>query len=246
MTTRNMLALAGVWLLLLPTGFAEEQNAIISPIMDWGSTLLSSYAHISTLPIRVVDQQTSSQAPPPASSAPPPPASSSSGNAPPGNQPPGSSPPPPKSGSSGAGSPVTGAPTSAPTSSSSSQSGGAPPKGTGSSSTTSPPSSSSSRMSLPPFTTGSSQTYPDVLLQVPTLAVKRIELDVDALSADINLNAQVAGLVQLNAGIHASIQSVNLTITDIGAELELVIRLGHLVDIVQRVFDSLDLVSSSS
>jgi hypothetical protein len=101
-------------------------------------------------------------------------------------------------------------------------------------------------MSLPPFTTGSSQTYPDVLLQVPTLAVKRIELDVDALSADINLNAQVAGLVQLNAGIHASIQSVNLTITDIGAELELVIRLGHLVDIVQRVFDSLDLVSSSS
>jgi hypothetical protein len=101
-------------------------------------------------------------------------------------------------------------------------------------------------MSLPPFTTGSSQTYPDVLLQVPTIGVKRIELDVDALSADINLNAQVAGLVQLNAGIHASIQSVNLTITDVGAELELVIRLGHLVDIVQRVFDSLDLVHSTS
>lgn len=38
-----------------------------------------------------------------------------------------------------------------------------------------------------------------------------------------------------------SIQEVNLTIVDVQAELDLVVRLGHLVEIVNRVFESLDL-----
>jgi hypothetical protein len=47
--------------------------------------------------------------------------------------------------------------------------------------------------------------------------------------------------VTINAGVQVSIQKVNITITDVDAQLELVVRLGHLVDIVQRVFQSLDL-----
>jgi len=82
---------------------------------------------------------------------------------------------------------------------------------------------------------------PDVFLNVPQLSVGRIELDVEQLSADINLNAQVANLVTLNAGVMVSIKTVNLTIADVDAQLELVVRLGHLVDIVNRVFESLDL-----
>lgn len=78
-------------------------------------------------------------------------------------------------------------------------------------------------------------------LTVPQLSVGRIELDVDDLQANINLNAQVANLVTLNAGVAVSIQKVNLTIVDVEADLELVVRLGHLVDIVSRVFQSLDL-----
>lgn len=69
----------------------------------------------------------------------------------------------------------------------------------------------------------------------------RIELDVDNLSADINLNANVASLVSINAGVQVSVQKVNITIANVDAELELVVRLGNLVDIVQRVFQSLDL-----
>ncbi|MCJ1331436.1 hypothetical protein MMC10_008126 [Thelotrema lepadinum] len=84
-------------------------------------------------------------------------------------------------------------------------------------------------------------TAPDVHLNVPQLSVGRIELDVDDLSADINLNAQVAGLVTINAGVQVSIQKVNITIADVEASLELTVRLGHLVDIVNRVFSSLDL-----
>jgi hypothetical protein len=71
--------------------------------------------------------------------------------------------------------------------------------------------------------------------------VGRIELDVDNLKADINLNANVASLVKINAGVAVSITKVNITIADVEAQLELIVRLGHLVDIVQRVFNSLDL-----
>jgi hypothetical protein len=71
--------------------------------------------------------------------------------------------------------------------------------------------------------------------------VGRTELDVDNLQADINLNAAVAGLVTINAGVAVSIQKVNLTITDVAAELELIVRLGNLVQIVERVFNFLDL-----
>lgn len=84
-------------------------------------------------------------------------------------------------------------------------------------------------------------TPPDVLLNVPTLSVGKIELDVDDLKANINLNAQVAGLVSINAGVAVSVQKVNITIADVDANLELIVRLGHLVDIVNRTFTSLDL-----
>jgi hypothetical protein len=87
----------------------------------------------------------------------------------------------------------------------------------------------------------STSAPPDVLLHVPQLSVGRIELDVDNLQADINLNANVAQLVQINAGVQVGITKVNITIADVDAELELIVRLGHLVDIVNRVFKSLDL-----
>ncbi|KAM0696550.1 hypothetical protein Q7P36_003798 [Cladosporium allicinum] len=82
---------------------------------------------------------------------------------------------------------------------------------------------------------------PDVYLNVPELHVGRIELTVEDLKADINLNAKVANLVQLNAGVQIGIKKVNITIAEVDAQVELVVRLGHLVDIVGRVFESLDL-----
>lgn len=69
----------------------------------------------------------------------------------------------------------------------------------------------------------------------------RIELDVDNLRADINLNADIARLVQINAGVQVGIDKVNITIANVEAELELVVRLGNLVQIVNRTLASLDL-----
>ncbi|KAH7372067.1 hypothetical protein BKA64DRAFT_633053 [Cadophora sp. MPI-SDFR-AT-0126] len=110
--------------------------------------------------------------------------------------------------------------------------------------TTPPPPSSASAapttsVSTRPSQTGS--TAPDVHLNVPDLSVKRIELIVEDLTADINLNAQVANLVTINAGVAVSVQKINVTIADVEVKLELIVRLGHLVDIVDRVFKSLDL-----
>ncbi|KAK6425387.1 hypothetical protein LTR95_016259 [Oleoguttula sp. CCFEE 5521] len=115
--------------------------------------------------------------------------------------------------------------------------------------TTTPPSTTfaGNTTSARPTSTGSPggssgrSDIPDVYLNVPELHVGRIELDVDNLQADINLNAQVANLVTLNAGVSVGIQKVNITIADVDAKLELVVRLGNLVDIVNRVFQSLDL-----
>ncbi|KAK0105004.1 hypothetical protein ONS95_004626 [Cadophora gregata] len=90
-----------------------------------------------------------------------------------------------------------------------------------------------------PSQTGS--TAPDVHLNVPNLSVGKIELMVENLAADINLNAQVANLVTINAGVAVSVQKINVTISDVEVKLELIVRLGHLVDIVDRVFKSLDL-----
>lgn len=111
-----------------------------------------------------------------------------------------------------------------------------------SSSTTSQSSSTGPTSGAPSATPSSAfSEIPDVVLHVPELSVGRIELNVDNLAADINLHANVASLVSINAGVQLSIKEVNLTIADVNAELDLVVRLGHLVDIVNRVFTSLDL-----
>lgn len=115
-------------------------------------------------------------------------------------------------------------------------------------SATVPPTPSSSRAPItngtttsPPDVSTTNSPPPDVYLNVPELHVGRIELDVERLQADLNLNAKVAGLVQVNAGVQVSVEKINITIADVDVNLELVVRLGHLVDIVERVFESLDL-----
>lgn len=80
-----------------------------------------------------------------------------------------------------------------------------------------------------------------MLLHIPELHVGRIELDVNNLRADIALAAEVASLVQLNAGVQVGIDKVNITIADVDANLDLVIRLGNLVKVVNRTLSTLDL-----
>ena len=82
---------------------------------------------------------------------------------------------------------------------------------------------------------------PDVNLHIPELSVDRIELEVSNLEAEVNLAASVASLVEINAGVQVGIENVKITIDDVEAKLDLVVRLGHLAEIVNRTLATLDM-----
>jgi hypothetical protein len=93
----------------------------------------------------------------------------------------------------------------------------------------------------PPAVTTS--TIPDVLLQVPELHVGRIELTVEKLRADLNLNAKVAGLVQVNAGVQVAVEKVNITIADVDSlDLNplLIGLIGNVTNLVGEVIGAVD------
>lgn len=90
-------------------------------------------------------------------------------------------------------------------------------------------STSSTRTSTSRTSAATQGAAPDVYLNVPELHVGRIELTVEKLSADLNLNAKVANLVQLNAGVQVAVEKVNITIAEVDAEVELVVRLGKIL-----------------
>lgn len=82
---------------------------------------------------------------------------------------------------------------------------------------------------------------PDVYLRVPDLSIGRLELNVDNLKADISLSASATNLVSVRAGVAVGVEKVNISIAEVRARLDLVIRLASLVDIVNRTMHSLDL-----
>jgi hypothetical protein len=81
---------------------------------------------------------------------------------------------------------------------------------------------------------------PDVLLDIPNLSVDEITLDVQNLQAHVSLDARVANLVKITAGVDASIDKVNLTIKGVQASVLLIVRLDNVKDIVTKTLDTLD------
>ena len=75
---------------------------------------------------------------------------------------------------------------------------------------------------------------PDVRLDVPTVNVDRIALEVEDLEAHVSLHAAVADFVKLDVGADVSINSVKLLIEGIDAEAYLAVRLSE----VRRILDS--------
>ena len=71
--------------------------------------------------------------------------------------------------------------------------------------------------------------------------VGEIDIDVENVTAKINLAAQVLNLLQFNAGVDASINRVNLVIQNVSARVTLEARLSNLVLMIADVMDSLDL-----
>lgn len=80
----------------------------------------------------------------------------------------------------------------------------------------------------------------DVVLDIPNVCVERIFLKVDSLTAKLNLHAQVANLVRVNAGADVLIGNVDLTIQDVRARALLLVDLDDVVYIVDQTLTFVD------
>ncbi|KAI6833824.1 hypothetical protein KC340_g16884 [Hortaea werneckii] len=81
---------------------------------------------------------------------------------------------------------------------------------------------------------------PDVFLNA-SVHVGEIDLEVDNLTAKINLDAQVLNLLEFNAGVDLSIGEVRLLIENVTAKAVLEARLQNLVSMINTTLNSIDL-----
>ena len=81
---------------------------------------------------------------------------------------------------------------------------------------------------------------PDVLLDVPDVSVEEISFEINNLQAHLSLDARVANLVKLTAGVDLGIDRVKLLIKGVHAEALLKVRLKHVAQIVDRALTTID------
>jgi hypothetical protein len=81
---------------------------------------------------------------------------------------------------------------------------------------------------------------PDVYLNA-SIGVDEILIEVDNITAKVNLDAQVLNLLHFSAGVDASIDRVRLQILNVSAEVELEARLENVVMMISDVLHSIDL-----
>ncbi|KAI1384842.1 uncharacterized protein F4822DRAFT_374649 [Hypoxylon trugodes] len=81
---------------------------------------------------------------------------------------------------------------------------------------------------------------PDVYLNA-SVSVGEIDIEVDNITAKINLDAKVLNLLHFTAGVDASIDRVSLRIENVSAKVELEARLGNVVQMVGDVLNTIDL-----
>ncbi len=87
---------------------------------------------------------------------------------------------------------------------------------------------------------GPNSAIPDVVLDVPNLSVDEISVVVDKLAADLNLDAKVASLVQIHAGLTVSVDKVQITIKGIKVEVHLTVCLDNVRQIVTAALQTLN------
>lgn len=78
----------------------------------------------------------------------------------------------------------------------------------------------------------------DVYLNVPDIHVDLIQLIVTKINVSLDLDLKVSNLVTLTAGVNAYIEQINLTISGVRAQAELVVHLDNVVKIVENTLDT--------
>ena len=75
---------------------------------------------------------------------------------------------------------------------------------------------------------------------MPDLHVDEIDLDVENLEAHLALQARLANLLELRAGVHVTIEKVQLNVKGVAARALLKVRLENVYAILDRALTSID------
>ncbi len=81
---------------------------------------------------------------------------------------------------------------------------------------------------------------PDLTLDVPSLGVEELNLDVENLRARISLHAELADMVKLSVGVEADVDKVKLEAKGVEAQLLLKAGLDNVRTILGQALDALD------
>ena len=81
---------------------------------------------------------------------------------------------------------------------------------------------------------------PDLTLDVPSLGVEELNLDVENLRARISLHAELADMVKLNVGVEADVDKVKLEAKGVDAQVLLKVGLNNVRAILSQALDALD------
>ncbi|GLZ09399.1 hypothetical protein Acsp03_68650 [Actinomadura sp. NBRC 104412] len=93
---------------------------------------------------------------------------------------------------------------------------------------------------VPPDKRAGADGEPDAYLDVPSLKVDQLCLDVEDLRAYVALIAEVVGLVKVNAGADARMGKTKLEIRGVEAQAQLRIRLDNVAFVIDRTLTTLD------
>jgi pyruvate/2-oxoglutarate dehydrogenase complex dihydrolipoamide acyltransferase (E2) component len=81
---------------------------------------------------------------------------------------------------------------------------------------------------------------PDLTLDIPSLEVEELNLDVENLRARISLQAELADMVKLNVGLEADVDKVKLEAKGVEAQVLLKAGLDNVRVILSQALDALD------
>jgi pyruvate/2-oxoglutarate dehydrogenase complex dihydrolipoamide acyltransferase (E2) component len=81
---------------------------------------------------------------------------------------------------------------------------------------------------------------PDLTLDIPSLGVEELNLDVENLRARVSLHAELADMVKLSVGVEADIDKVKLEAKGVEAQLLLKAGLDNVRAILTQALDALD------
>jgi pyruvate/2-oxoglutarate dehydrogenase complex dihydrolipoamide acyltransferase (E2) component len=81
---------------------------------------------------------------------------------------------------------------------------------------------------------------PDLTLDVPSLQIEELNLDVENLRARVSLQAELADMVKLNVGLEADVDKVKLEAKGVEAQVLLKASLDNVHAILTQALDALD------